>query len=194
VFEGRASNRHFFSHGLTIRGGATMKQNEKDQSPARYLSGRSDGDKPLRFSQGFVVSKMNKTIAPQPLKTLVTPAAKQQAESLGIELSSFIMHMAAKADTMPVTIRIPMADFKKINSAVRGGRIHEWCTDVITDAINGAGEDLVGNRIVLDLPAKTAAKLREAAEFEEVSVSEYLLDGLKRDLALSKELMAAEKN
>jgi hypothetical protein len=137
---------------------------------------------------------MRKTIKPQPLKNLVTPTAKQQAESLGIELTSFIMHMAAKAESMPVTIRIPMEDFKKINSIARGGRIHEWCTDAVTDAINGAGEDLVGNRIVLDLPAKTAAKLRKAAEFEEMSVAEYLIDGLKRDLDLSADLMATAKN
>jgi len=168
--------------------------NKERNSLLRDSSGVIAGAKGSnRLEAGFFYI-MKKAIKPQPLKNLVTTEAKQQAESLGIELTSFIMHMAAKAESMPVTIRIPMEDFKKINSVARGGRIHEWCTDVITDAINGAGEDLGGNRIVLDLPAKTAAALREAAEFEEMSVSEYLLDGLNRDLDLSTDLMATAKN
>jgi hypothetical protein len=36
--------------------------------------------------------------------------------------------------------------------------------------------------------------LREAAEFEEVSVEEYLLDGLKRDLALSEDIQSIAEN
>lgn len=52
---------------------------------------------------------------------------------------------------------------------------------------------LNGNRVTLDLEPKTAAALRAAAEFEEMSVEEYLMDGLKRDLDLSADLMATAK-
>lgn len=140
---------------------------------------------------------MRKSIKPQngtTLEALVTGDAKRQAESLGIPLAAFIGNLAADADTLPVTIRVRMGDIGRINSRVGGGRIHEWIEGVVDDALNGAGEDLGGNRIVLDLPAKTAAALREAAEFEEMSVSEYLLDGLNRDLDLSTDLMATAKN
>jgi hypothetical protein len=34
-----------------------MKQNEKDQSLAGYLAGRSAGDKATSFPRGFVVSE-----------------------------------------------------------------------------------------------------------------------------------------
>jgi hypothetical protein len=39
-----------------------------------------------------------------------------------------------------------------------------------------------------------AADLREAAAFEEMSIEEYLLDGLARDLALSEENQAIAEN
>jgi hypothetical protein len=57
VFGGEYPNRHFFSRGVMTQGGESMKQNEKCQSLAGYLSGHSEGDKDSPFPQGFVVSK-----------------------------------------------------------------------------------------------------------------------------------------
>jgi len=124
------------------------------------------------------------------LENLVTDAAKRQAESLGVPLETFIGGIAMKGETMPVAIRIRMDDIRRINAVVRGGRIAEWIEGVVVDALNGQES---GNRISLDLDSKMAARLRRAAEFEEVSVVAYLLDGLKRDLRLTEESMPPAK-
>ena len=137
---------------------------------------------------------MKKSIKPQnqTLEAVVTADAKRQAEALRIPLSSYISHLAAKADELPVTIRVPMADIQRINMIVRDGRIAEWVEEIVADALKGDGRDSSGSRITLDLPAKTAAKLRKAAEFEEMSVVDYVKDGIRRDLDLTNELMATE--
>jgi len=131
------------------------------------------------------MTKTGKTQKETTLEAVVTAHAKREAKRHGVELSTYVAHLAAKSDRMPVTIRVRMDDIGRINASIGGGRIHEWVEDVVAGVLDG-------NRITLDLEPKTAAKLRKAAEFEEMSVEEYLLDGLKRDLDLSKDLMAAE--
>jgi len=139
---------------------------------------------------------MKKSINPQneTLDAVVTAQAKRQAQRLGVELSTYVGRLAAKADTLPVTINVRMEDIRRINSRIGGGRVHEWVAGVVVGALDGADGVLNGNRITLDLEPEMAAELREAAEFEEMSVEEYLLDGIARDLALSKDIQAAEKN
>jgi len=124
----------------------------------------------------------------------VTAQAKREAQRLGVELSTYVGRLAAKADSLPVTINVRMEDIRRINSRIGGGRVHEWVAGVVVGALDGADGVLNGNRITLDLEPEMAAELREAAEFEEMSVEEYLLDGLARDLALSRDIKAAEKN
>lgn len=77
---------------------------------------------------------------------------------------------------------------------VQGVDIETYAQAAILRAVAAnLGVAFEGKRLVtLDLDPKTAAKLRAAAKFEEMSVEQYLMDGLKRDLALSKDLMAAE--
>lgn len=137
---------------------------------------------------------MKKSIKPQneTLDAVVTAQAKRQAQGLGVELSTYIGRLAAKADSLPVTINVRLDDIQRINSRIGGGRVHEWVAGVVVGALDCADGVLNGNRITLDLEPEIAADLREAAEFEEMSVEEYLLDGLKRDLDLSQDLMAAE--
>jgi hypothetical protein len=137
---------------------------------------------------------MRKTIKPQneTLDAVVTAQAKRQAQRLGVELSTYVGRLAAKADSLPVTINVRLDDIQRINARIGGGRVHDWVAEVVVGALDGADEVLNGNRITLDLEPEMAADLREAAEFEEMSVEEYLLDGLKRDLDLSQDLMAAE--
>jgi hypothetical protein len=139
---------------------------------------------------GFFYQKMKSTKSTprnETLDAVVTAQAKREARRLGVELSVYIANLAAKADTLPVTARIRMEDIGRINARVGGGRVHQWVEDVVAGALNG-------NRVTLDLEPEMAAELREAAEFEGMSVSEYLMDGLTRDLALSKDIQAAEKN
>lgn len=131
------------------------------------------------------------------LEALVTPEARRQAESLGVPLESFISAIASKSSTMPVTLRFTAQDIRRLNNIVDGGRIHEWCESTLLDVLEceeGELQEKLGNRITLDLSADTAARLRAAAEFEEMSVEEYLMDGLGRDLDLSGDLMDASKN
>ena len=139
---------------------------------------------------------MRKSIKPQneTLDAVVTAQAKRQAQRLGVELSTYVGRLAAKADTLPVTINVRMDDIQRINSRIGCGRVHEWVAGVVVGALDGADGVLNGNRITLDLEPEMAADLREAAAFEEVSIEEYLLDGLARDLALSRDIKAAEKN
>lgn len=136
------------------------------------------------------MKKSTRTQNTPALENLVTDEAKRQAQSLGVTLESFIGGIAMKGETMPVAIRIRMDDIRRINAVVRGGRIAEWIEGVVVDALNGQES---GNRISLDLDSKMAARLRKAAEFEEVSVVAYLLDGLKRDLRLTEESMPPAK-
>lgn len=172
-----------------------MKQNEKFQSLAGYHAGRSVWDKPSRFPRGFVCFRtMKKSIKPQnetSLEAVVTARAKREAQRHGVALSTYVSHLAAKADRMPVTVQVKMADIGRINSLIGGGRIHEWIEGVVADVLECEMEELEENRVTIDLEPKTAEKLRKAAEFEELSVEEYLMDGLKRDLDLSQDLMAA---
>lgn len=49
-----------------------------------------------------------------------------------------------------------------------------------------------GEDIVVKIPHKTAARLERAAAFEEMSVAAYVKDGIRRDLALTDEMMAAK--
>ena len=86
---------------------------------------------------------MKKSIKPQnqTLETLVTGDAKRQAESLGIPLAAFIGNLAAKADTLPVTIRVGMGDIGRINSLIGGGRIHEWIENIIPEVLDGEKSD-----------------------------------------------------
>ena len=133
------------------------------------------------------MKKSAKTQNETTLDAVVSARAKREARRLGVELSVYIANLATKSDTLPVTARIRMEDIGRINARVGGGRVHQWVEDVVAGALNG-------NRITLDLEPETAAELREAAEFEEMSVEEYLLDGLARDLALSRDIKAAEKN
>jgi len=136
------------------------------------------------------MKKSTRTQNTPALENLVTDEAKRQAQSLGVTLESFIGGIAMKGETMPVAIRIRMDDIRRINAVVRGGRIAEWIEEIVVDALNGQES---GNRISLDLDSKMAARLRRAAEFEEVSVVAYLLDGLKRDLRLTEESMPPAK-
>lgn len=124
----------------------------------------------------------------------VTPAAKREAESLGISLAQYVANLAAEFDTRPVTLRFTDTEIRRMNAIVDGGKIHEWLTNLALAALDGAGGVLNGNRITLDLDPKMAADLREAAAFEEMSVAEYLLDGLRRDLALSEDIQAISEN
>jgi len=139
---------------------------------------------------------MRKSIKPQneTLDAVVTAQAKRQAQRLGIELSTYVQRLAAKADSLPVTINVRMDDIQRINSRIGGGRVHEWVAGVVVGALDGADGVLNGNRITLDLEPEMAADLREAAAFEEVSIEEYLLDGLRRDLALSEDIQAIAEN
>ena len=139
---------------------------------------------------------MKKSINPQneTLDAVVTAQAKRQAQRLGVELSTYVGRLAAKADSLPVTINVRMDDIQRINSRIGGGRVHEWVAGVVVGALDGADGVLNGNRITLDLEPEMAADLREAAAFEEVSIEEYLLDGLRRDLALSEDIQAIAEN
>ena len=128
------------------------------------------------------------------LDAVVTAQAKRQAQRLGIELATYVGRLAAKADSLPVTINVRMDDIQRINSRIGGGRVHEWVAGVVVGALDGADGVLNGNRITLDLEPEMAADLREAAAFEEVSIEEYLLDGLRRDLALSEDIQAIAEN
>ena len=140
------------------------------------------------------MKKSVKTQNETTLDAVVTAQAKREAQRLGVELSTYVGRLAAKADSLPVTINVRMEDIRRINSRIGGGRVHEWVAGVVVGALDGADGVLNGNRITLDLEPEMAAELREAAEFEEMSVEEYLLDGIARDLALSKDIQAAEKN
>ena len=134
------------------------------------------------------MKKSVKTQNETTLDAVVTAQAKREAQRLGVELSTYVGRLAAKADSLPVTINVRMEDIRRINSRIGGGRVHEWVAGVVVGALDGADGVLNGNRITLDLEPEMAA------EFEEMSVEEYLLDGIARDLALSKDIQAAEKN
>lgn len=120
----------------------------------------------------------------------LTPAAKREAESLGISVSQYIANLAAGFDTRPVTLRFTDSEIRRMNQIVDGGRIHEWLTTLALSALDARVVEGDGETIALRVPAKTAKRLKRAAEFEEVSVVDYLLDGLKRDLRLTEESMA----
>jgi hypothetical protein len=49
-----------------------------------------------------------------------------------------------------------------------------------------------GGDLVLKIPKKTAARLKRAAAFEEMSVADYLKDGIRRDLDLTDDLMESQ--
>jgi predicted HicB family RNase H-like nuclease len=59
--------------------------------------------------------------------------------------------------------------------------------DAAFEARNAAGGD-----IMVKIPKKTAARLERAAAFEEMSVTDYVKDGIRRDLALTDEIIAAK--
>jgi len=127
-----------------------MKQKEKDQSPVGYPSGRSEGDKRPCFPRGFVVSKM-KTTQTKPqnekptLEAVTTGRARREAQRLGVPLSTFIATLAAKADTMPVTVMVKMDDIHRISRIAKGGRVREWIEGIVVDVLEceeGEAEDL----------------------------------------------------
>jgi hypothetical protein len=87
------------------------------------------------------------------LEALVTDEARRQAESHGIPLASFISGIAMKSETMPITIRVRMADIDRINSLFRGESVHQWVEKTVRDVLecydgevsnsNGAKKGLV---------------------------------------------------
>jgi hypothetical protein len=82
------------------------------------------------------------------LEAAVSARAKREARRHGIELSTYVAHLAAKADRMPVTVQIKMADIGKINFLIGGGRIHQWIEGVVADALEcklGEAEELAKN-------------------------------------------------
>ena len=145
-------------------GGEYMKQNEKCQSLAGYLSGHSERDKDSPFPRGFVVSKMKKS------------------EPTGVFL--------------PLT-RNEISRLEKVTSR-RGESVKDWLLLAVLGALECDEEEADfearkdGEAIVVKIPKKTAARLERAAEFEEMSVAEYVKDGIRRDLDLTSELMASK--
>jgi hypothetical protein len=71
------------------------------------------------------------------LDAVVTAQAKRQAQRLGVELSTYVAHLAAKADRMPVTVRLKIVDIGRINSLIGGGRVHEWVENIIPEVLDG---------------------------------------------------------
>jgi hypothetical protein len=120
-----------------------MKHKEKDQSPVGYPSGRSEGDKRPCFPRGFVVSKMknpNQTARKNDeptLEALTTTRAKREAQRLGVPLSVFVAHLAAKADRMPVTVSVKIDDIQRISRIARGDQVREWIEGIIEDCLDG---------------------------------------------------------
>lgn len=93
---------------------------------------------------------MRKSIKPQneTLDAVVTAQAKRQAQRLGVELSTYVAHLAAKSDRMPVTVQVKMSDIGRINSLIGGGRIHEWVENIIPEVLDsevGESEELAKN-------------------------------------------------
>jgi hypothetical protein len=94
------------------------------------------------------MKKSVKTQNETTLDAVVSARAKREARRHGIELSTYVAHLAAKADRMPVTVQIRMADIGKINSLVGGGRIHQWIEGVVADVLEcklGEAEELAKN-------------------------------------------------
>ena len=75
------------------------------------------------------------------LEAVVTAQAKREAQRHGVALSTYISHLAAKADRMPVTVQIKMSDIGRINSLIGGGRIHEWIENIIPEVLDGEKSD-----------------------------------------------------
>ena len=80
----------------------------------------------------------------------------------------------------------------------RGEAVQDWLLLAVLAALDcdegeadfEARKD--GEDIVVKIPKKTAARLERAAEFEEMSVAEYVKDGIRRDLDLTAEMMASK--
>ena len=127
-----------------------MKQSEKDQSPVGYPSGRSEGDKRPCFPRGFVVSKMkspNQTSRKNDeptLEALTTARARREAQRLGVPLSAFVAHLAAKADRMPVTVMIKIDDIHQINRIAEGRGARAWIEGLVDDVLEGETDNLSG--------------------------------------------------
>ena len=88
------------------------------------------------------MTKTAKTQKETTLEAATTAHAKREARRHGVELSTYVAHLAAKSDRMPVTVHLKMVDIARINSLVGGGRVHQWLEGVIADLLNGNGEEV----------------------------------------------------
>lgn len=87
---------------------------------------------------------MTKTVKTQKETTLeaaTTAHAKREARRHGVELSTYVAHLAAKSDRMPVTVQLKMVDIARINSLIGGGRVHEWLENIIPEVLDSKGPD-----------------------------------------------------
>lgn len=82
------------------------------------------------------------------LEAVVSARAKREAQRHGVPLSTYVGHLAAKADRLPVTVQVRMSDIGRINSLIGGGRIHEWVENIIPEVLDselGESEELAKN-------------------------------------------------
>ena len=106
-------------------------------------------------------------------------------------------------NTNPTGLLVPLAphEINRIEAlaAKRGETPDRWLLLAVIGALDCDEEDMAlrtskrgGGDIVVKIPKKTATRLERAAAFEEMSVAEYLKDGIRRDLDLADDLMAVE--
>jgi hypothetical protein len=104
--------------------------------------------------------------------------------------------------TQPTGVFLPLtrneiSRLEKVTSR-RGESVKDWLLLAVLGALECDEEEADfearkdGEAIVVKIPKKTAARLEQAAEFEEMSVAEYVKDGIRRDLDLTAEMMAAK--
>jgi len=95
-------------------------------------------EKAYRLPPEAFFLNMKKTSPTQnetPLEAVVTAYAKREAKRLGIELSTYVATIAAKADRLPMSIQVRMDDIAKIGKIAPGGKVREWIEGVVEDCL-----------------------------------------------------------
>jgi len=81
------------------------------------------------------MKKTSPTQNATPLEAVVTAHAKREAKSLGIPLTSYISHLAAKADRLPMTIQVRMEHINLISRIAKNGDVRNWLELCVDDII-----------------------------------------------------------
>ena len=88
------------------------------------------------------MKKSAKTQNETALEAVVTAHAKREAKRLGVELSTYVATIAAKADRLSMAIDVRMDDIARIGKIAPGGRVREWIEGVVVDCLECEAEEL----------------------------------------------------